>query len=720
MKTLMTLAFSVALPVAAAAQNAAVFDWSVPERYSVDGMVGVHLPVTGTTATMRVLNPERGFGGAAAAGWPADFTACQSPGQIAKYLWSVDGRLVGESAACETRLVFPREGLYRVELTVVDGSGARSTASQDVNIQDWLIIGLGDSYGSGEGVPNSPAKLTNLGEFEAAHAAWRVASSNYQDAVAQVAAAQAQVDAARRDLDEAKRDLDEIAAAIIALANAHQVAADAQTALNAANAAVVRAAAATAAAVANVAVECAQFWAPERCTAAKANLARARQAEAAAIAARSKAVAKRDAAVEDLARKIAAVPVEGFEYVRGVAEARVALMQSRVNVATTAFNSAVQFAASSNEILEAAVMTMYQNAGETVALWQDSTPMAGRIILEEEPFYEPHMYSQCHQSKFSGQALAALNLEKSDSKTSVTFIHLACSGGTIPEGIVGDYGGIEAPRPGSGASMRRAQIDEAAQLAGGREVDAFVMSIGGNDIGFADTITNCITTEPCFAPTAQVMSALDIEQLCKSIVPGQGPLGAVAAGICQQSLENAAKRFVGSDAHTAFLAALEKLPGKYSQVETRLRQHWPTLPRERMFLTQYPMVTRDSRNEICGSYADPANNLPGISGPEQLWAEQVAGGMLNATIEDQEAALGWTVVKGIDEAFRLHGYCSENSWIVRIGESLAQQVGMSGTAHPNLNGHVAYSEKISASLKKAFYPQSVGQVLGPARVAGTR
>jgi hypothetical protein len=717
MKTFLTIAFSLTLPLVAAAQTAAVFDWRVPARYTVDGMIGVRLPVARTAATLRVLNPEGSFGDAAPAGWPADFDACSPQAGPARYTWSVDGRKVVESTNCQTRIMFPREGRYRVELTV-EGDQGRATSAQDVNIQDWLIIGLGDSYGSGEGVPNVPARMDD-GKFEAAHEAWRVASTNYQEAVAKVAAAQADVDKARADLAAARKDLDEVAAAMMALEKAKQAASEAQDAVEAATAAVVRASAGTAAAAAKVGVECAKLWAPSRCTAAKANLAQARHAESVAIAARARAVKARNAALASLAEKTAAVPAAGFEYLRGVVEARVALMQSRVDVATTVLESAKQFAASSNEILEAAVLTMYQNAGETAALWQDSRPVAGRIIVEGDPSYEyePHMYSQCHQSKFSGQALAALKLEEDDPKTSVTFIHLACSGGTIPEGIVGEYEGIEPPRPWGGNGKRPAQIDEAASLAAGREVDAFVMSVGGNDIGFGDTITNCITTEPCFATNAQVMSDDDIARLCDSIVPGERLLGRVAGDLCRASLKKAAEKFVGSDAHTTFMANLAKLPEKYAQVEARLRTHWPLLPQNRMFLTQYPMVTRDSHNEVCGAYADPANNLPGLSAPEQLWAEQVAGALLNATIEGQELALGWSVVKGIDEAFRLHGYCSDKSWIVRIGESLRQQVGMTGTAHPNPMGHAAYAEQISASLRKAFYPQSTSGVLGPARVA---
>jgi hypothetical protein len=719
MKKLLTLAFAFALPTAAAAQPAASFDWSVPDRYTVDGMLNVRVPVTASPSTLRILNPEGRFGDVPPSGWPADFTACGAQTGAARYIWSVDGLQVGETSECATRIMFPREGQYRVELTVIGGLGSRSVSVQDVNIQDWLIIGLGDSYGSGEGIPNVPVTPQGLGDFEAAHAAWAVASDHYQEAAAAVAAAQAEVDAAQRDLDTARNDLDQLQAALTAYDKATQTLQDAQDAVAAANAAVVRATAAVAAAVAKVAFECAQVWDPAGCTAAKSALSQAKQAETAAIAARSRAVTARNAAAADLVVKATAIPAEGFEYARGLIDARIALMTSRVNVAATALENAKQFALSSNEILQAAVQVLYERAGGAVALWQDSKPANGRILVNEEPFYEPHSYSQCHQSKFSGQALAALAIEQADPKTSVTFIHLACSGGTIPAGIVGEYEGIEKPRQGTGGN-RPAQIEAAVALSSGREVDAFVMSIGGNDIGFSHTIMECVTKEPCFAPTEQVLSDQEIDSVCDSYAQGPKPVAAVSAVICKAALKKAAHAIVGSNAQEEFFKKLASLPKLYGQVETKLREHWPGLPSNRMFLTQYPMVTRDHNNDVCAAYQDPEKNLPGISGAEYLWAEQVVATLLNQTIADQEQALGWNVVKGIDEAFRLHGYCSDDSWIVRIKESFATQVGMSGTAHPTARGQMAYAEQIAGALRKAFYPQSSAAGWGPSRVAAVR
>ena len=139
-----------------------------------------------------------------------------------------------------------------------------------------------------------------------------------------------------------------------------------------------------------------------------------------------------------------------------------------------------------------------------------------------------------------------------------------------------------------------------------------------------------------------------------------------------------------------------------------------------MFITPYPTVTRDQDGNSCGQSADPARELPGITAVEYLWAENVVLRRLNDTIAQQSATLGWTVVNGIEESFRLHGYCSSNPWMVRLGESFSRQMDQMGTAHPNVAGHESYRDKIFTALKSAFYPEHTATSLGRARMARPR
>jgi hypothetical protein len=730
------LLLALGTPAVASAQSslAPSFDWSVPDRMTADGMKGVKLPFAAkgssqTNANMRILNPERAFGSAAPAGWPANVNACSSTGTIVKYQWAIDGIRVAESASCKgTTLRFPREGRYRVELTVVAASGATASVVTDVNIQDWLIIGFGDSYASGEGNPNTEVKSQAYINLDNARRVLADALTVLDAARARMAAAQAEVDAAKAELAAARADHAELQAAFQAFLDSLEELAAAQAALVNANAALAAATARVTAATALVVFECAQIWDPAGCTAAKAELAAAKKAQSAAATAVSRATARVAAATVEAARTALTVPAEGFEFALGVLQARVNLLIARVGVLEATLLSAKDAAALAQRTFQTAQKAATKRAKEIVAVWQDSRKVGGQIVYPTAPFYRPDPYSQCHQSKFSGQALAALEIEKADPKTSVTFIHLACTGSTVFEGL------FESPEaagtPPEGMKAIKPQLEAAKELSEGREVDAFVTSIGGNDIKFAPIIEKCITTEPCFASvTVQAVPDDVIAEMCdpyqlRSLIPsGVTPFGVCEAWVREKLttdvVEDGTDLFekgINGDPDGETDAARWSLVRKYAELDSRLRAGWSDYTPDRMFVTPYPNVTRDQNGNTCGQSGEPTRELSGLSPAEYLWAENVVLRRLNDTIATQAATLGWTVVAGIEEAFRTHGYCSTQPWMVRIGESFATQMDHMGTAHPNEKGHEAYRDKIFAALRDAFYPGSTATALAPARV----
>src|SRR5207248_2886904 len=97
-----------------------------------------------------------------------------------------------------------------------------------------------------------------------------------------------------------------------------------------------------------------------------------------------------------------------------------------------------------------------------------------------------------HRSTLAGPALAAARLEDSDPHSSVTFVHLACSGATVKNGLLGFYDGAEKldnERP-------PAQVGVLSQMLHVRpKLDALTMSIGGNDVRFSNIIKNCLTKD---------------------------------------------------------------------------------------------------------------------------------------------------------------------------------------------------------------------------------
>ena len=68
----------------------------------------------------------------------------------------------------------------------------------------------------------------------------------------------------------------------------------------------------------------------------------------------------------------------------------------------------------------------------------------------------------------------------------MTFVHVACSGATVASGLLGPQ------EVGAQDDRGTAQVAQVGTLVGGRTIDALVVSIGGNDIHFANIIKSCM------------------------------------------------------------------------------------------------------------------------------------------------------------------------------------------------------------------------------------
>ena len=117
--------------------DTASFDYAIREHFFV--------PEPGD------LEPESGEvytqTGAVPSSWVVDFNACSSKGDIVEFDWSVDGAPVESHSGCrDFSHTFDSEGIYQVELTTRDADGVRDSVLMAVEIEDILIVGLGDSY----------------------------------------------------------------------------------------------------------------------------------------------------------------------------------------------------------------------------------------------------------------------------------------------------------------------------------------------------------------------------------------------------------------------------------------------------------------------------------------------------------------------------------------------------------------------------------------------
>lgn len=307
--------------------------------------------------------------------------------------------------------------------------------------------------------------------------------------------------------------------------------------------------------------------------------------------------------------------------------------------------------------------------GDSVASGEGN-PLAGFDVL-------PGKWNdtRCHRSNSAYGAVAAAKLEDHDDHTSVTLLHLACSGAQVFSGLIGPYAGLIPPRH---SPPLRPQIDEARRLVNGREIDAVLVSIGANDIGFGDIVSFCFMEPRCFL---------------------QKPEGSA----------------VSLDAVTK--AKLAGLPDHYGALAPRLRTL--TSP-DRVYIAEYFDPTTNASGDPCTQMLGllPNQQWKAIEKAEVEWAHRAVVVKLNEGVGAATRRWGWRLVGGIQDGFRGHGYCAgTRRWIVQLHDSLLDQRDRYGTMHPNFLGHEFIGGRVAAALVRDFYRRGGPRCPAPCRPA---
>ena len=370
----------------------------------------------------------------------------------------------------------------------------------------------------------------------------------------------------------------------------------------------------------------------------------------------------------------------------------------------------------------------------------------------------------CHGSANSLQSEFALLLEDVDPKTSVTFVHLACSGAKITTGEL-----QEQPRQLSVTGVVPPQVETLANLIGPREIDVMLNGIGGNDVFFADIVASCIFQEPCYldqeltAPDPAAVEALQ-QALCGELPP-------VGRPVCNAAVEGAAARLVDvpfpesagqifargrdgvSEAQCFFdddapcaglvpgtaegdqcrLLQCTGLTQKYALLQEDLTFFLPDFDPTRHVTYAYPDFTqrRDDAGELVLCQPDPDDpkaSLPGVSQIEWRWARDVLlsestppdGALeddnlfndpgLNFVLRDASEKYGWNYVTGLKETYGEHGYCADPGvyWVNHLSDVLQVEGGNGGGAvgwvHPNAGGLTAYCTGLANAIFAQLYP----------------
>jgi Ca2+-binding RTX toxin-like protein len=255
---------------------------------------------------------------------------------------------------------------------------------------------------------------------------------------------------------------------------------------------------------------------------------------------------------------------------------------------------------------------------------------------------------QCHRSGLAGPAQAARRLEKRDPHTSVTFVHLACSGAEITAGLLQPYAGIDP----DDLPPKAPQLEQAQELHAIRAIDALTVSIGANDVHFSDVVKLCLAVERCDKAGGP--------DLLAEHLPG--------------------------------------LPDRYDTLAGEITGRL-ALPSDRVFLTKYFDPTTGDDGAVCPT-------VEGFEPEEWEWAGAAVVGRLNLEAGEAADRNGWTMVDGTDADFLKHGYCARDRWVRTLTESALFQLGPDGAFHPNSEGHGrVYGPRIEAALAQ---PLAIG------------
>ncbi len=114
--------------------------------------------------------------------------------------------------------------------------------------------------------------------------------------------------------------------------------------------------------------------------------------------------------------------------------------------------------------------------------------------------------SACHRSLYSYQTRTALALAVQFPHIAVTYLPLACTGATIPDGLFGGQRARECPPTKSGGACQgtvNAQLTELREAVAAakkrqpdRKLDLILLSVGANDINFSGLVADVIVDTP--------------------------------------------------------------------------------------------------------------------------------------------------------------------------------------------------------------------------------
>ncbi|MDP9486615.1 MAG: SGNH/GDSL hydrolase family protein [Actinomycetota bacterium] len=294
-----------------------------------------------------------------------------------------------------------------------------------------------------------------------------------------------------------------------------------------------------------------------------------------------------------------------------------------------------------------------------------------RISMRQDPVWlEP----EASRSLRSGPALAADSLQRKSLHSDgavvddlITFVSFARSGAEIFDGLL-------RPQGRDGDFIGSGQTEEMRRTVSARAVDALLISIGGNDAGFAGVLKDLVAKD------------FSIWQI-----------GNDAAG--REEVIRRTERRLGVGLMPPNRGEVEIAFDALGNEIDALRQQ---IPIREIYITGYPTGLFETRNEqgqistrVCGIFSGPDLDIT----PADAREISRMGGLLNDLIRRKAQEFGWHFVD-VAEDFRGRGYCAPEVCWVGAEESCNKQGNFEGTMHPNARGHAIYGLRLAEILRR--------------------
>jgi hypothetical protein len=299
----------------------------------------------------------------------------------------------------------------------------------------------------------------------------------------------------------------------------------------------------------------------------------------------------------------------------------------------------------------------------------------------------------CHRSKHGGLLQGVKTLIAEVSAFEFDYVNVTCSGATIGDGLISnqfmDNAGLPMDpgnrKPGGSKPGQIRQVLDWLDAKQYPVLDALVMSIGGNDVGFDWVVTTCL---------------------------------AAILGDCADEVKKVARQ------------ALADLRGDYAALNEQFISQFQGRRKAigKVFITEYPDPTNGADGKACRLGLTRAAGNPfdcwgpleaGISPSDFSFLKTEVLSGLNGAVAAAAKTHGWDLVGGIAERSTTRGLCNCNSgYFNTLGQSDHAQGDLYGSVHPNAAGYSnTYAPQVFKDLRKYLLKRMTAHLRDEAQVS---